>query len=198
MAKTETKTETKTRAASMKTWAMGGTVAALLLGTGGWYVWANSGEVYTESLCGALAEGTDSEVASYAQGIAVVEATGEAAHDPKAVGAENPQLVTTPVRIVEAMKGKFAPAIGVSQRVEPGGAPGSFTTDSSSREVIMEPGQPYVVAIGPGDLEAHPGTTTFATLIQPARRGTAGEADYWRDVIEKAPPKPQCDDTVTE
>ncbi|MFB6517060.1 hypothetical protein [Streptomyces sp. NPDC056401] len=185
------------RTVSVKTWAMGGTVAALLLGTGGWYVWADSGEVYTESLCGASPESTDSEVATYAQGIAVVEATGEAAHDPQAVGAENPQLVTTPVRIVEAMKGKFAPAIGVSQRVEPGGAPGSFTVGTSNREVIMEPGQSYVVAIGPGDLEAHPGTTTFATLVQPARRGAAGEADYWRDVIEKAPPKPLCDDTVT-
>ncbi|MFD9358684.1 hypothetical protein [Streptomyces sp. NPDC060031] len=182
---------------SMKTWAAAGTAATVLLGGGGWYVWGSGGESHTESLCGTPSGGTDTEVAASAQGIALVEATGETAHDPKAVGAENPQRVTTPVRIVEAMKGKFAPAIGVSQRVELGGAPGSFKVDTSNREVMMEPGQRYVVAIGPGDLEAHPGTTTFSTLIQPARRGAAGEADYWRGVIAKAPPKPVCDDTVT-
>ncbi|WP_405827449.1 hypothetical protein [Streptomyces sp. NBC_00105] len=94
------------------------------------------------------------------------------------------------------MKGKFAPNIGVSQRVEPGGAPGSFKVATSNREVIM-PRERYAVAIGPGDLEARPGTTTFATLIQPAHRGAAGEADYWRSVIAKAPPKPVCDDTAS-
>ncbi len=87
------------------------------------------------------------------------------------------------------MKGKFAPSIGVSQRVEPGGAPGSFKVATSNREVIMKPRERYAVAIGPGDLEARPGTTTFATLIQPAHRGAAGEADYWRSVIAKAPPE---------
>ncbi|NEB07130.1 hypothetical protein G3I78_50195 [Streptomyces sp. SID13726] len=114
------------------------------------------------------------------------------------MGVENPQLVTTAVRIVETMKGKFAPIIGVSQRVEPDGAPGSFKVDTSNREVLMEPGQQYVVAIGPGDLEAHPGTTAFSTLIQPVQRGVSGEAAYWRDVIAKAPPSPVCDDTVTQ
>ncbi|MFF3216874.1 hypothetical protein ACFYYB_40415 [Streptomyces sp. NPDC002886] len=37
--------------------------------------------MYTESLCGAPPDGTDAEVATYAQGIAVVEATGAAVHD---------------------------------------------------------------------------------------------------------------------
>ncbi|MFE9469356.1 hypothetical protein ACFYNW_38250 [Streptomyces virginiae] len=180
---------------SVKTWALAGTAGAVLLGSG-WYAWESSGPSHTESLCGTPAGGTDVEVATGAQGIAVVEATGEAAHDPRAVGAENPELVTTPVRIVDSMKGKFAPVIGVSQRVEPGGAPGSFKVATSNREVMMEPGERYVVAIGPGDLEARPGTTAFATLIQPAQRGAAGEADYWRDVIAKAPPKPVCDDTA--
>ncbi|MGZ9928366.1 hypothetical protein ACXNSR_00585 [Streptomyces sp. NC-S4] len=184
---------------SVKTWAVAGTaVAAVLAGGAGWYVWESSGESHTESLCGTPTGGTDAEVATGAQGIAVVEAAGEAAHDPQAVGAENPELVTTPVRIVESMKGNFAPVIGVSQRVEPGGTPGSFKVATSNREVMMQPGQQYVVAIGPGDLEARPGTTTFSTLIEPARRGTAGEADYWRGVIAKAPPKPVCDDTVTQ
>ncbi|MFF3430392.1 hypothetical protein [Streptomyces sp. NPDC002602] len=183
---------------SVKTWAVAGTAAAVLLGGGGWYVLAGGGESHTESLCGTPLGGTDTEVATNAQGIAVVEATGVTAHDPKAVGAENPELVTTPVRIVETMKGKFAPSIGVSQRVEPGGVPGSFKVDTSNREVIMEQGQRYVVAIGPGDLEARPGTTTFSTLIRPAHRGAAQEADYWRGVIAKAPPKPVCDDTVSQ
>ncbi|MFG2711971.1 hypothetical protein ACGFX2_15625 [Streptomyces goshikiensis] len=182
----------------VKTWVVAGTAAAVLLGGGGWYVWESGGESHTEGLCGTPSGGTDAEVATGAQGIAVVEAAGEAAHDPKAVGAENPELVTTPVRIVESLKGEFAPTIGVSQRVEPGGAPGSFKVAGSNREVMMEPGERYVVAIGPGDLEARPGTTTFSTLIEPARRGTAGEADYWRAVIAKAPPKPVCDDTVTQ
>ncbi|WP_331747006.1 hypothetical protein OG365_41370 (plasmid) [Streptomyces sp. NBC_00853] len=181
---------------SVKTWALAGTAAAVLLGSG-WYAWETSGESHTESLCGTPSGGTDAEVATGAQGIAVVEATGEAAHDPQAVGAENPELVTTPVRIVESMKGKFAPSIGVSQRVEPGGAPGSFKVATSNREVMMKPGERYVVAIGPGDLEARPGTTTFATLIEPAHRGAAEEAEYWRSVIAKAPPKPVCDDTVS-
>ncbi|GGS29865.1 hypothetical protein Snoj_26440 [Streptomyces nojiriensis] len=181
---------------NVKTWALAGTAAAVLLG-GGWYAWENSGASHTESLCGTPSGGTDAEVATSAQGIAVVEATGEAAHDPQAVGSENPELVTTPVRIVESMKGKFAPVIGVSQRVEPGGAPGSFKVATSNREVMMKPGERYVVAIGPGDLEARPGTTTFATLIQPAHRGAVDEADYWRSVIAKAPPKPACDDTVS-
>ncbi|WP_046777032.1 hypothetical protein [Streptomyces yangpuensis] len=136
-------------------------------------------------------------MATSAQGIAVVEATGEAARDPQAVGAENPELVTTPVRIVESMKGKFAPSVGVSQRVEPGGMPGSFEVATSNREVMMKPGERYVIAIGPGDLQARPGTTAFATLIEPAHRGAAGEADYWRSVIAKEPPKPVCDDTVS-
>ncbi|AWZ04895.1 hypothetical protein DRB96_14330 [Streptomyces sp. ICC1] len=192
---------------SVKTWAIAGTAATVLLGGGGWYAWESAGDARTESsessestesLCGTPSGGTDTEVATGAQGIAVVEATGEAVHDPEAVGAENPQLVTTPVRVVEVMKGKFAPVIGVSQRVEPGGAPGSFTVDTSNREVVMEPGQRYVVAIGPGDLEARPGTTAFSTLIQPARRGAAQEADYWRGVIAKAPPKPVCEDIVTQ
>ncbi|MFD7917213.1 hypothetical protein ACFV30_42190 [Streptomyces sp. NPDC059752] len=181
---------------SVKTWALAGTATAVLLGSG-WYAWESSGESHTESLCGTPSGGTDAEVATGAQGIAVVEATGETAHDPRAVGAENPELVTTPVRIVESMKGKFAPSIGVSQRVEPGGTPGSFKVATSNREVMMEPGERYVVAIGPGDLQARPGTTTFATLIQPAHRGTAEEADYWRSVIAKAPPKPVCDDTAS-
>ncbi|MET9695119.1 hypothetical protein ABZY81_43290 [Streptomyces sp. NPDC006514] len=181
---------------NVKTWALAGTAAAVLFG-GGWYVWESSGESHTESLCGTPSGGTDAEVAASAQGIAVVEATGEAAHDSQAVGAENPELVTTPVRIVESMKGKFAPVIGVSQRVEPGGTPGSFKVATSNREVMMKSGRRYVVAIGPGDLQAGPGTTTFATLIQPADRGAAGEADYWRSVIAKAPPKPVCDDTVS-
>ncbi|MFD6916549.1 hypothetical protein [Streptomyces virginiae] len=183
---------------NVKTWALAGTATAVLLGGAGWYAWESSGTSHTESLCGTPSGATDAEVATGAQGIAVVEATGEAAHDPQAVGAENPELVTTPVRIVETMKGKFAPSIGVSQRVEPGGTPGSFKVATSNREVMMEPGERYVVAIGPGDLEARPGTTTFATLIQPAHRGAAGEVDYWRDVIAKAPPKPTCEDTVTQ
>ncbi|MER6520258.1 hypothetical protein ABT246_25805 [Streptomyces sp. NPDC001553] len=183
---------------NVKTWVVTGTAAAVLLGGSGWYVWERSGELHTESLCGTPSAGTDAEVAASAQGIAVAEAAGQASHDPKAVGAENPELVTTPVRIVETMKGKFAPRIGVSQRVEPGGSPGSFKVDTSSREVMMRPGERYVVAIGPGDLQARPGTTTFSTLIEPARRGTAGEADYWRGVIAKAPPKPVCDDTITQ
>ncbi|WP_405787091.1 hypothetical protein OG753_03600 [Streptomyces sp. NBC_00029] len=29
------------------------------------------------------------------------------------------------------------------------------------------------------------------------RSSAAGEADYWRSVIAKAPPKPVCDDTVS-
>ncbi|MGW6690700.1 hypothetical protein [Streptomyces sp. NPDC054961] len=182
---------------NVKTWAMAGTAAAVLLGAGGWYAWENGGESHTESLCGTPSGGTDAEVATGAQGIAVVEALGAAAHDPQAVGAENPELVTTPVRIVETMKGKFAPSIGVSQRVEPGGAPGSFKVATSNREVMMKPGERYVIAIGPGDLEARPGTTAFSTLIEPARRGAPGEADYWRGVIAKAPPKPVCEDTAT-
>ncbi|WP_406073066.1 hypothetical protein [Streptomyces virginiae] len=182
---------------NVKTWAMAGTAAAVLLCSGGWYAWESGGASHTESLCGTPSGGTDAEVATGAQGIAVVEAAGEPAHDPQAVGAENPELVTTPVRIVETMKGKFAPSIGVSQRVEPGGAPGSFKVATSNREVMMKPGERYVIAIGPGDLEARPGTTTFSTLIEPARRGTAGEADYWQGVIAKAPPKPVCDDTAT-
>ncbi|WP_143568915.1 hypothetical protein, partial [Streptomyces amritsarensis] len=108
---------------SVKTWALAGTAAAVLLGSGGWYAWESGGASHTESLCGTPSGGTDVEVATSAQGFAVVEATGEAAHDPQAVGAENPELVTTPVRILESMKGKFAPSIGVSQRVEPGGTP---------------------------------------------------------------------------
>lgn len=183
---------------NVKTWAMAGTAAAVLLGGAGWYAWESGGESHTESLCGTPSAGTDAEVASSAQGIALVEAAGEAAHDPKAVGAENPELVTTPVKIVETMKGKFAPRIGVSQRVEAGGSPGSFKVATSNREVMMRAGERYVVAIGPGDLQARPGTTTFSTLIEPARRGTAGEADYWRGVIAKAPPKPVCDDTSTQ
>ncbi|MFB6513665.1 hypothetical protein ACFCW4_31720 [Streptomyces virginiae] len=95
-------------------------------------------------------------------------------------------------------EGKFAPSLGVSQRVEPGGTPGSFKVVISNREVMMKPGERYVVAIGPGDLEARSGTTTFSTLIEPALRETAGETDYWRGVIAKAPPKPVCDDTVTQ
>ncbi|MFE9845336.1 hypothetical protein [Streptomyces goshikiensis] len=180
---------------NVKTWAAAGTAAAVLLG-GGWYAWERGSAPHTESLCGTPSGGTDAEVATSAQGIAVVEAVGAAAHDPRAVGAENPELVTTPVRIVATMKGDFAPSIGVSQRVEPGGAPGSFELATSNREVIMKPGERYVVAIGPGDLKARPGTTTFATFIQPARRGPAGEADYWRNVIATAPPKPICDDTA--
>ncbi|MFI8393051.1 hypothetical protein [Streptomyces sp. NPDC085540] len=182
---------------NVKTWALAGT-AAVLLCSGGWYAWENSGASHTESLCGTPSGGTDAEVATSAQGIAVVEAVGEPVHDPQAVGTENPELVTTPVQVVETMKGKFAPSIGVSQRVEPGGAPGSFKVATSNREVMMKPGARYVVAIGPGDLEASPGTTTFSTLIEPARRGTTGEADYWRGVIAKAPPKPVCDDTATQ
>ncbi|MGW3327689.1 hypothetical protein [Streptomyces virginiae] len=49
-----------------------------------------------------------------------------------------------------------------SPRVEPGGTPGSFRVATSNREVMMKPGERYMVAIGPGDLEARPGTTTFA------------------------------------
>ncbi|WP_405976925.1 hypothetical protein [Streptomyces sp. NBC_00158] len=135
------------------------------------------------------------EVATSSQGIAVVEATGATVHDPKAVGADNPDLVTTPVKVVEVVKGQFAPAIGVSQRVRPGGSQGSFEVATSNREVMMEPGGRYVVAIGPGDLQAHPGTTTSATLIQPATRGAGAEADYWRKVVAQAPPRPVCDDT---
>ncbi|MEV7728919.1 hypothetical protein AB0P15_29900 [Streptomyces sp. NPDC087917] len=181
---------------SVKTW-VAGIAVTVLLGGGGWYVWGSGGASRTEGLCGTPSGGTDTEVATGAQGIAVVEAIGETVHDPRAVGAENPQLVTTPVRIVEVLKGKFAPSIGVSQRVEPGGAPDSFKVATSNREVMMETGQRYVVAIGPGDLEAHPGTTTFSTLVEPARRGAEGEADHWRGVIAKAPPRPVCDDTVT-
>lgn len=124
---------------NVRTWALAGTAAAVLLG-GAWYVWESSGTSHTESLCGTPSGGTDVEVATSAQGIAVVEAVGGAAHDPQAVGAENPDLVTTPVRIVETMKGKFAPSIGVSQRVEPGGTPGSFKVGTSNREVMMKPG----------------------------------------------------------
>lgn len=109
----------------------------------------------------------------------------------------NPEVVTTPVRIVETVKGKFVPVIGVSQRVEPGGAPGSFRVATFNRRVMRKPGERYVVAIGPGDLEPRPGAATFATPIQPAHRGAAGEADYWRSVIAKAPRKPVCDDTVS-
>ncbi|MFJ3980113.1 hypothetical protein [Streptomyces sp. NPDC090021] len=183
---------------NVKTWALAGTTAAVLLGSGGWYAWESSGTSHTESLCGTPSGGTDAEVATGAQGIAVVEAVGEPVHDPQAVGTENPELVTTPVRIVETMKGTFAPSIGVSQRVEPDGTPGSFKVATSNREVMMKPGEHYVIAIGPGDLEARTGTTTFSTLIEPAHRGTAGEAAYWRGVIAKAPPKPVCDDTTTQ
>lgn len=44
---------------------------------------------------------------------------------PQAVGTENTERVTTPVRIVEPIKGKLTPSIGVSQG-EPGGTPDSF------------------------------------------------------------------------
>ncbi|MCJ0874328.1 hypothetical protein [Streptomyces sp. AP-93] len=157
-----------------------------------------------ESLCDAP-YGTDTEVATSAQGIAVVEATGPAG--PVSLegisDAEARKFVTTPVRVLEVVKEEWAPAVAITQRVQAGGAPGSYTltVTPNRQEVLLEAGRQYVVAVGPGDLTAGPGTKNygfaFAEVVQPVKRGVAGEAAYWRDVLAKAPPKPACDDTVT-
>ncbi|MGW1771345.1 hypothetical protein [Streptomyces sp. NPDC002104] len=178
--------------------------ATVLLGGGGWYVWDSSSPEYVESLCDAP-YGTDAEVAASAQGIAVVEAIGPAG--PVSLegvsDAEARKFVTTPVRVLEVVKERWAPAVAITQRVQAGGVPGSYTLSATPnrQEVFLEAGRQYVVAIGPGDLTAGPGTKnygfTFAEVVQPVKRGVAGEATYWRDVLAQAPPTPTCDDTGT-
>ncbi|MET9855320.1 hypothetical protein ABZY57_20545, partial [Streptomyces sp. NPDC006450] len=89
--------------------------ATVLLGGGGWYVWDSSAPEYVESLCDAP-YGTDTEVATSAQGIAVVEATGPAG--PVSLegisDAEARKFVTTPVRVLEAMKETWRSAVRAS------------------------------------------------------------------------------------
>ncbi|MFZ3492397.1 hypothetical protein ACODT5_04000 [Streptomyces sp. 5.8] len=178
--------------------------AAVLAGGGGWYVWDAHAPEPAAQLCDAP-YGTDTEVATSAQGIAVVEATGPAG--PVSLegisDAEARKFVTTPVRVLEVVKEEWAPAVAITQRVQSGGTPGSYTltVTPNRHEVLLEAGRQYVVAVGPGDLTAGPGTNNygfaFAESVQPAKRGVAGEAAYWRAVLAKAPPKPPCNDTVT-
>lgn len=178
--------------------------AAVLAGGGGWYVWYAHAPEYVERLCDAP-YGTDTEVGTSAQGIAVVEATGP----PGPVSlegisdAEARKFVATPVRVLEAVKEEWAPALAITQRVQTGGTPGDYTltVTPERREVLLEAGRQYVVAVGPGDLTAGPGTKNygfaFAEVVQPVKRGVSGEAAYWREILSKAPPKPTCDATTT-
>lgn len=115
--------------------------------------------------------------------------------------AEAGKFVTTPVRVLAVVKEEWAPAVAITQRVQSGEAPVHYTltVTPNRQEVLLEAGRQHVVAVGPGDLTAGPGTNNygfaFAEVVHPVKRGVAGEVAYWRDVLAKAPPKPTCDDT---
>ncbi|WP_329376170.1 hypothetical protein OG625_01595 [Streptomyces sp. NBC_01351] len=181
-------------------WTVAGLAVAGGITAGGWYAAAGPGEVTAAAVCDSTADlSTDVGVASAARGIAVVEAVRNVRYQDDE-STRPGAFLTTEVRVLRTLKGRFPATLPLTQSVRQGGTPGRYVSREPERNAVLEPGRQYVVAVRFGSTMAEPGTEAWVAYAQPVRRGVEGEVAHWKQAVAQAPQAAApavCDDVST-
>lgn len=166
---------------SVKVW-IGGCLAAGAVAAGAAWFTVAAQETRTHAVCGPDL-GRDDVVAAKSKGIAVVEAVENTRYREEGGSA----YLTTRVKTLDTLKGKFGDVLDVTQGVKNGGAPGRYATEDPDRYAVLEPGRQYVIAVQSGSTTGTAGTEAWAWYAEPAQRGIAGEREHWRKALATGP-----------
>ncbi|MFJ3518786.1 MULTISPECIES: hypothetical protein [unclassified Streptomyces] len=168
-----------------KVWTFGGLAAGCLLAAGGWVVAAGRGEVTTSMICAADLS-TDTGVAAAARGIALVEGVRNGPYQEDE-STQPGAFLTTEVKVLNVVKGRFPAVLSLTQGVKGGGSPGRYATEDPDRYAVLEPGKRYVIAVRFGSTMGEPGTEAWVSHAEPLRRGIDGEISHWRTAVADSP-----------
>ncbi|MEU4951648.1 hypothetical protein [Streptomyces lavendulae] len=165
-----------------KLW-IGGCLAAGVVAAGAaWFTVAIPEAGTAHAVCGPDLS-RDDVVAAKSKGVAVVEAVENVRYREDGGSAH----LTTRVKVLEPLKGRFGDVLAISQGVKNGGAPGRYATEDPDRYAVLEPGRRYVIAVQSGSTAGGAGTEAWAWYARPAQRGLAGESTHWKEALARTP-----------